>query len=137
MSNQKEKPVIHLFKEINNGKFKSVKHYELLEVQNGRPQLSQLINISKDRNCAKSKPNYWLKIRLMNKWSNPITGLFKTAVNGYTYSGDLENKTHLVIFKFSKDAATLRIYIYNNHFPFDRKLHPTTIANKINSIPLT
>jgi len=135
MGNQKKIPIVHFFKEINIGKYKGVKHYELVEVQNGKPKLSQLINISKDRNCARSKPAYWLKTRLVNKWSKAETGLFKTAINGFTYSGDLENKTHLVLFEFSKDASTLKIFVYFNYFPFAKQLHPSSIAKKIITIP--
>ena len=55
-------PVIHIYKEVNNGKYKSVKHFELVTTQNNNPVLPNKINISKDRNFAKSSPQYWLKI---------------------------------------------------------------------------
>ena len=128
-------PITHFYNEVNIGKHKTVKHYELAIVDNGTPQLSQLINISKDRQFAKSAPSYWLKLRLANKWSASVTGLFKTAVNGLVYSGDFDDKTHLVLFEFSKNATKLKIYFYLNYFPFDTRLHPATVAKRIMLIP--
>jgi hypothetical protein len=111
-------PVTHVFSEINEGKFKSVKHYELIEVQNGTTQLSEQINISKDRNCAQSMPDYWLKIKNGNKWSKCITGLFKTGYNNI-FDGDLQKKKHLIIFKFSEDASTLTAYVFRDYYTND------------------
>jgi hypothetical protein len=54
-------PVIHLFKEVNEGKYKSVRHYDLVSVRNGKTQLSEKVNLSKDRKFAQSMPDYWLK----------------------------------------------------------------------------
>lgn len=135
MATHTHPPTTHVYKEINEGKYKSVKHYELLEVLNGIPELPELINISKDRQCARSKPAYWLKVRKAGKWSKAETGLFKTSINGLTYSGDLRDKTHLVIFQFSEDASILKIFYYANYFPFDKQLHPATVAKKIWTIP--
>lgn len=118
MESQQSKPVTHVFKEINEGKYKGVKHYELIEVLNGTTQLTELINISKDRNCAQSMPVYWLKIRNGKKWSNCITGLFKTGYN-YIYKGDLQKKKHLILFKFSTDAKTLKAYVFENFYTKD------------------
>lgn len=108
-------PITHVYNEINIGKYKSVKHYELIEVKNGTTQLSNLINISKDRNCAQSMPTYWLKIRQGNKWSRCITGLFKTSCPG-VYNGDLQKKKHLIIFQFKDDINKLIVYVFNGYF---------------------
>lgn len=135
MGNIKQNPIVHYFKQIKVGQFRTTRHYELVKVENGTPQLSQLINISKDRGCAQSKPSYWLKTRLATKWSKAETGLFKTAINGLTYSGDLRDKKHLVLFQFSKGANTLTVFVYLNYFPFDKRLHPSTVARKIKLIP--
>ncbi|RMA56644.1 hypothetical protein BXY75_3347 [Ulvibacter antarcticus] len=118
MATQQKKPVTHVYKEINEGKFKGVKHYELKEVINGTLQLTELINISKDRNCAQSMPEYWLKIRNDNKWSKCITGLFKTGIN-YIYKGDLQRKKHLILFKFSTDAKTLKVFVFKDFYTRD------------------
>jgi hypothetical protein len=112
------KPITHVFSEINEGKFKGVRHYELIEVKNGTTQLSELINISKDRNCAQSMPDYWLKIRNGEKWSNCITGLFKTGFKNI-FKGDTEKKKNLIIFKFTENAKTLTAYYFDNYYTTD------------------
>ncbi len=117
MATHKPKPVTHIYKEINKGKYRSVKHFELAEVLNGTSLLSELINISKNRNCAMSMPDFWLKIRQGAKWSNCITGLFKTNKLDF-YKGDHNKKQNLLIFKFS-DADTLTVYYFKNYFTND------------------
>jgi hypothetical protein len=108
-------PVIHVFKEIYEGKYRSVKHYELIEVKNGTTQLSNLINISKDRNCAQSMPDFWLKIKQGKKWSRCLTGLFKTGITNI-YKGDTFKKKNLIIFKFSDRGNTLTAYYFLNYY---------------------
>ncbi|WP_242120942.1 hypothetical protein [Aestuariivivens sediminicola] len=112
------KPIIHVFSEINVGKYKSVKHYELIEVRNGSSLLTEQINISKDRNYAQSMPEYWLKVKIGTKWSRCITGLFKTCYN-YVFKGDLQRKKHLIIIKFSNNAKTLIAYVFENYYTND------------------
>jgi hypothetical protein len=113
------KPIVHVFKEYNIGKFKTTKHYQLETVSNGSNQLTDIINISKDRNCALSMPDYWLQIREGNKWKIPrLTGLFKTGAN-LIYKGDTKKRTNLVLFKFSDNAESLAIYFYSNFFTKD------------------
>ena len=112
-------PVIHVYKEVNKGKYKSTKHFELEEVKNGTSQLSEMINISKNRNFALSMPDYWLKIRQGNKWSKKaLTGLFKTNKR-FVYKGDQNLRQHLILFKFSDDAETLTVYYFKNYFTGD------------------
>ena len=118
MATQTPKPVIHVFKEMNVGKYKTTKHYKLLEVKNGTTLLSNQVNISKNQNCALSMPDYWLKIKQGKKWSGCLTGLFKTGVN-LIYKGDINHKKHLVIFKFSSDASTLTILYFVNYYTKD------------------
>jgi hypothetical protein len=108
-------PITHVFSEINEGKYKSVKHYELIEVNNGTTQLSQLINISKNQNCAQSMPDYWLKVRNGNKWSNCITGIFKTGFSNI-YKGDTQKKKNLIVFKFSDNSKTLTVYFFKDYY---------------------
>ena len=82
MNTATPKPIVHIFKEFNIGKFKTTRHFKLNSVSNGTNQLTDIINISEDRNCAKSNPDYWVQIREDNKWKKPrLTGLFKTDVN--------------------------------------------------------
>ena len=110
-------PVIHIYKEINVGKYKSVKHYELIE-SNYKPILSNQINISKDRNCAQSMPDYWLKLKDGNKWTKCITGLFKTSKSNI-FKGDANRKKHLILFKFSDNANTLTIFYFEDYYTND------------------
>jgi hypothetical protein len=112
------KPITHVFSEINEGKYKGVKHYELIEVNNGTTQLTELINISKDRNCAQSMPDYWLRIRNGKKWSNCITGLFRTGFKNI-FKGDTEKKKNLIVFKFTDNAKTLTVYFFKNYYTND------------------
>lgn len=117
MATQTPKPVTHVYREINQGKYKSVKHYELKESSSVQ-LLSSLINISKNQNCAKSMPDFWLRLREGNKWGKYITGLFKTSKN-LTYKGDTEKKRNLLVFKFSDNAQTLIIDFYQNYHTND------------------
>jgi len=111
-------PIIHIYKEVNKGKYKTTKHFELVEVINGKSQLSEMINLSKNRNYALSMPDYWLKIRQGKKWSKNITGLFKTNVK-FVYWGDYNFRQNLILFKFSINAETLTIYYFYNYFTND------------------
>ncbi|MEH6769454.1 hypothetical protein [Maribacter arcticus] len=127
MTTATPRPIVHVFKECNIGKFKTTRHYELETVSNGTNQLTDLINISKDRNCAQSMPEYWIQIRDGNKWKKPrLTGLFKTGAN-LIFKGDTQKRTNLVLFKFSDDAETLTIYFYSNYYTKDI----TTLLNTI------
>ncbi len=109
-------PITHIYKEVNRGKFKETKHYQIEEVLHGTNQLSKLINISKDRNCAKSSPKYWIRLREDNKWNKKyLTGLFKTSAR-FIYKGDENNRQHLILFKFSDNAEGLIIFYFKNYF---------------------
>lgn len=111
------KPTIHVYTEINEGKFKTTKHYEIVEVENGTKKLSDLINISADRGFAKSAPNFWLKIRVGKRWVN-FTGLFKTSTAGIYYAdkGSNNRKEDLIIVKFLDNEKTVIIYYFKNYY---------------------
>lgn len=114
-------PTVHSYTEINAGKYAEVKHYELQEVINGNPVLSNLINVSKDRNFARSNPDYWLRVREGKKWLTPaLTGLFKTNFP-YIYKGDTEKKRNLIIAVFAKDASEVNIYFFKDYYTSDLK----------------
>ncbi len=49
MATQIPTPVIHVFKEINEGKYATVKHYELQKVQGGNTLLKNLSSINQKR----------------------------------------------------------------------------------------
>jgi len=63
-------------------------------------------------------PDYWLKIKNGNKWSNCITGLFKTGVSNI-YKGDKDRKKNLIVFKFSDNAKTLTAFFFKNYYTKD------------------
>lgn len=111
------KPTIHVYKEINEGKYKTTKHYQIVNVENGNQKLTDLINIVVDRGFAKSAPNFWLKIRKGKRWEN-FTGLFKTPITA-TYFADKGNnnrKEDLLIVIFSNCERDLKIYYFNYYY---------------------
>jgi len=114
------KPIRHVYKEINVGKFKTTNHYQIDEVTNGKQILSDLLNINLDRQFAKSSPQYWLSTREGNKWQR-LTGLFKTSYS-YFYKGDKgqnNTKQDLIISQLSEDKSTLIIYYFKNYYSND------------------
>jgi len=119
-------PITHVYSEINEGKYKGVKHFEIDNTTYSTSVLSNKINISKNRNFALSMPDYWLKIRQSNKWSKCITGLFKTNVTN-VYKGDINHKKHLVLFKFSDTNQTLTVYYFQNYYT-------TNLSNVLESL---
>lgn len=111
------KPTIHVYKEINEGKFKTTKHYELVEVENGTQKLSDLINVVVDRGFAKSAPAFWLKIRNEKRWEN-FTGLFKTPSPGLYFAdkGNNNRKEDLLIVKLSNYERDLTVYYFKGYY---------------------
>lgn len=111
------KPTRHVYKEINEGKFKTTKHYAIVEVENGTKKLSDLINISSDRGFAKSAPNFWLKIRVGKRWVN-FTGLFKTSTPGIYFAdkGINNRKEDLLIVKLSNYERDMTVYYFKNYY---------------------
>ena len=118
MATQIHIPITYIFKEINKGKYTSVKHYELVSFNGTTNHLSNLLNISKNRDCAQSKPDYWLKTKYGKKWSGCLTGLFKTTSSNI-FRGDLEKKKHLLLFSFKKDVEILTVCCFENYFTLD------------------
>ncbi|WP_282031711.1 hypothetical protein [Winogradskyella eximia] len=114
----------YVYKEINLGKYKSTRHYELFSLDKPLNKLSKLINVSKDRQCAKSSPLYWFKIKQGKKYSKWLTGLFKTEIP-YIFEGDLDHKKHLILFHFKEDTNTLVIKYFEGYYTKDlRNLLP-------------
>lgn len=111
------KPTTHIYKEINEGKYKTIKHYQLVEVENGTQKLTDLINIVVDRGFAKSAPNFWLKIRVGKRWVN-FTGLFKTSSPGLYFAdkGNNNRKEDLLIVKLSNYERDLTVYYFKGYY---------------------
>ncbi len=105
-------PVVMEFEQDTEQNFKGVRHYKLTQ---GTSLFSEKLNISNDRNCAKSSPTFWLKIRKHNKWSGCITGLFPTNDPDIFY-GDTENKRNFILFKFTDNGRMLRLYYFQNFY---------------------
>ncbi len=115
MATRTPKPIVHTFSEVNKGKYRSVRHFELQKVENGESKLSDKINLQKDRQFAKSFPKYWLKIRKGNKWSRPVTGLFDTE-RPNIYHGDSHFKKHLILVHIPTDSDKVKVYYFENYF---------------------
>ena len=111
------KPSTHIYQEINEGKFKTTKHYQLVEVENGTQKLTDLINIVVDRGFAKSAPAFWLKIRNGKRWAN-FTGLFKTSTPGLYFAdkGNNNRKEDLLIVKLSNYERDLTVYYFKGYY---------------------
>jgi len=119
MATKNPKPIVHTFTILNSGEFKSVKHYSLKSIDGGKNQISNRINVQKDRKFAKSMPDYWLKKRLEKKWSAPITGLFQTKHKNI-YHGDCNFKKHLLLVHITDDQDKITIFFYKGFFTLDR-----------------
>lgn len=111
------KPTTHVYREINEGKYKTTKHYELVEVEGGTQKLSDLINIAVDRGFAKSAPAFWFRVRIGKRWEN-FTGLFKTNTPGVYYAdkGQNNRKEDLLIVKLSNCERNMTVYYFKNYY---------------------
>ena len=112
-------PTISKFKEINVGKFTSTQHFEIFTHTEIAPE-TEKINLSKDRQFAKSLPNYWLSYRLNKRWRR-VTGLFKVDNTDY-YKGDKGYKIgekHLIIALLDSDGREVTIYTFENYYSKD------------------
>lgn len=120
-----QKPIRHIYQVQNPERYKEVKHYLIVEVSNGNRQLPEIANISENRNFSKAKNvDYWLKGKNtnQNKFSKPITGLKPTG-QPLIYYGDIPTKKDgrfkpkdLLIFRFSTNAETLTIDLYQDFY---------------------
>lgn len=111
------KPTTHIYKEINEGKFKTTKHYELVEVENGTQKLSDLIKIVVDRGFAKSAPSFWFRVRIGKRFEN-FTGLFKTNTPGLYFAdkGKDNRKEDLLIVKLSNCERDMTVYYFKGYY---------------------
>lgn len=116
MATHTQTPIIHVYKEINIGKYSTTKHYELLEIIGGNQILSNKLNLSVNRNFALSMPDYWVKEREGSKWAKRwLTGLFKTGKHSLFY-GDTQKKKNLILFQFDNFKNELRVYYFKNFY---------------------
>tara|TARA_R110000796_G_scaffold23036_1_gene66193 strand:+ start:1877 stop:2272 length:396 start_codon:yes stop_codon:yes gene_type:complete len=111
-------PQKSIYTEINIGKFKTTRHYDLIQPNETAP--TELINIVTDRQFAKSLPNYWLSYRESNKWKR-ITGLFKVDGTKY-HKGDKGRnnvKEHLILVYIDKETRTVILYTFIGYYSSD------------------
>lgn len=109
-------------------KFKQVRHYQS-EKELENDLLTSVINISKNRMFNNSKDaRYFLRIRNGRHWSKTTTSGLLITSNKLLYYGDLAiktngvfKKTHLLIFKFNRRGTILKIDIYKNYYPSNKK----------------
>jgi hypothetical protein len=115
-------PTIHVYNEINEGKYKTTKHYLFLEVINGKTQLTENLNLAKNRGFAKSEPDYWFHVRPSKKWER-LTGLFyNKKFNVYIGDKGKNNlKEDLILVKFSTDQKTITVYYFKGYYTNDIK----------------
>ena len=105
-------PDVMQFKLDTDKQFKEVRHYDLID---GKETLSNKINIGINRGYSKALYTYSLKIRLGNKWSNQITGLFPTH-DPDIFFGDTNGKKNLVLMRFLNDGQRLKVYYFRNFY---------------------
>lgn len=119
MATRRPKPITYWYDETKIGKYKTTKWYQLVQTDTKKPKLSSLIKISKDQQFAKSSPLYWLELHDGKRFIKPrATGLFKTS-NGLIYYGDIDNRTHSLLFRFTKNGNSLIIKYFEYYYTKD------------------
>ena len=109
-------PKVLIFKEINIGKSKTVRYYELSEGNISNTPLTKDLRLADNRKFAKSNPKFWLSVRSPKKWITPnLTGMFPTK-SEYLFFGDTNFKGNLILFKFINSHA-LKIVFYEGYYP--------------------
>ena len=112
-------PEILEFTEINIGAYKTTKHFDLVKSNTNTPP-TQKAHIVRDRQFARSLPDYWLSYRYGQRWIR-ITGLFKVGDTDY-FKGDIgvDNvKKHLIIFKFHGNSRDITVYTFKDYYSKD------------------
>lgn len=119
MTTQAHKPLVLVYTEINIGKYTSTRHYKCVNDDFKKSPLSELLNISKDRNCAKSMPDFWVQVREDEKWKKPrLTGLFKTN-HPNIYKGDISKRRHLIMVKFLEKTNAIIVFFFEDYHTSD------------------
>jgi len=113
-------PIVHIYKEIKIGKYETVRHYELKNIENGTPQLATYIKVSINRHFNNSKVDYLVHQKGIKVWNKQsTTGLFKFNNDDVIYYGDIainKVKKHTLIFEYSDDKQSLIIYYFKNFY---------------------
>lgn len=106
------KAVEMVFEKDPMANYKEVRHFNLIQ---GEQLFSEKLNIGINRGFSKANYTYSLKIRIGNKWSKQITGLFPTS-DACTFYGDTQNKKNLVLARFSRTGKRLRLFYFQNFY---------------------
>jgi hypothetical protein len=106
-------PDVMQFKLDTDKQFKEVRHYNLAE---GKETLSNKLNIGINRGFSKALYKYSVKIRLENKWSKQITGLFSTH-DPYLFYGDTIHQKNFLIARFKDNGNQLEVYYFQDFYP--------------------
>ena len=118
-------PIKLTYKEFNEEKHKSTRHFKYESGELIKTPFTELINVSKDRGFAKSKPDYWLKTKDGANWSkNCLTGLFPTN-DSNIYYGDYNKQTNLILVEYSS-SNVLTVYFYDGY--------PSKVNKQIHSL---
>ena len=106
--------MIHLYDEVNHGKYATVRHFKFKDTANGIPLLSDYLKIAENRSFARSNPDYWVKERMGTVWNKQaLTGIWRLGEEGF-YFGDALRKRHLLIFYFFEQSLT--VYFFNDYY---------------------
>lgn len=105
-------PDVMQFELDTDKQFKEVRHYDLID---GKETLSKRLNIGINRGFSKALYTYSLKIRVDNKWSKQITGLFPTYDSNIFY-GDIDNKTNFLVMRFTNNGNTVKAYYFTDFY---------------------
>lgn len=119
MASQLKISNIYIYKEVNIGKYKTTRHYQLENPNEPLSHLSEFLNIFQGKKFTKSRPVYWLKNHNGKKWNaRALTAIFPTGHKEF-YFGDLNERQHLLLFRFVDCLDMLVVYYFENFYTND------------------
>jgi hypothetical protein len=129
MNTGNENFVRHIYK--ISKELKSYTVYELVEVENSKKLLTDIIRIEPFLNYSKaSNFNDYFRIKDHTNWkkSNLITGLIKCSIE-HLYFGNCDKinvigntKKSLLLFFFDNDKKRLIIDVFRDYYPYNNHL---------------
>lgn len=99
--------------------------YSLIKVQNGTPQLTEMLRIEEFRNYSNATGiKDYLRLRTCSNWQRceKVTGLRPTKRTGIFY-GDRCKADHnksLLLFTFNEDRSVLTVDYFRSFYPFKK-----------------
>ncbi len=119
---------------INKDCYSTVQHYKLIEGQEQYFLLNRFLRLQDETRDIITKPIFWLSHKNSGKWSEVLTGLWLSGISINCLVGYLGEKEHLLLLEDLGVMESLKVTVFPNHYPFNKKLHPMTVAKKITSI---